>query len=295
LVDKGKDGLFALIDWTKWGIEAIKSKLFKYISPEFDFEYTDPENGQKFKNVLYGVALTNRPFMKGMQPVVLSENLVNNIAEEIKQKKGGIEMDLKKLIGLLKLKEDATEAEMETKIGELMGIKPVELKDVRAELELTETATVEDIVKKIKEVRKVDSGKVTLTEAEVAQLKADAKDGKEAMAKLKLSEATALVDKALADGKITAAQKEWAGNYALSNPEGFKKFIEAAPKVVSTTETGSGGEGGEHTAADKVNQEAQKLMKENKGMSFTDAVRKVLKDSPDLAKEYEKESSAKKL
>ena len=37
---------------------------------------------------------------------------------------------------------------------------------------------------------------------------------------------------ALKTGKITPAQKEWAKNYALSDPKGFGTFVEKAPQVV---------------------------------------------------------------
>ena len=41
-----------------------------------------------------------------------------------------------------------------------------------------------------------------------------------------------LVQTALKSGKITAAQKEWAVAYALSDKEGFKAFVDKAPVVV---------------------------------------------------------------
>ena len=45
-------------------------------------------------------------------------------------------------------------------------------------------------------------------------------------------DADELVEIALKDGKINAAQKEWATAYALSDPSGFKAFAEKAPVVV---------------------------------------------------------------
>lgn len=41
-----------------------------------------------------------------------------------------------------------------------------------------------------------------------------------------------LVEMALKDGKISAAQKEWATAYALSDSNGFQLFVEKAPVVV---------------------------------------------------------------
>lgn len=66
-------GLWALVEWTKWGLQLVSDKVFRYLSGDFDYEWQDEESGKKFKNVLFGAALTNRPFIKGMSPINLSE------------------------------------------------------------------------------------------------------------------------------------------------------------------------------------------------------------------------------
>ena len=48
----------------------------------------------------------------------------------------------------------------------------------------------------------------------------------------KQRKADELVQMAMKEGKISAAQKEWANAYALSDPDGFKVFAEKAPVVV---------------------------------------------------------------
>jgi len=81
LYNKGKDGLWGLIEWTPVGIDLVKKKIFKYMSIEYDQDYKDLDSGNKFKWVLYGAALTNRPFLKGMEAVNLSEFRLNEIQE----------------------------------------------------------------------------------------------------------------------------------------------------------------------------------------------------------------------
>ena len=71
------DRLLALIEWTPFGIELIEQKGFKYFSPEYRDTYTDKESGKEHKNVLFGGALTNRPFLTDLAPIVLSEDLEN--------------------------------------------------------------------------------------------------------------------------------------------------------------------------------------------------------------------------
>ena len=71
------DRLLAFIEWTPWGIELIEQKGFKYFSPEYKDIYVDKESGKEHKNVLFGGALTNRPFLTDLSPIVLSEDLEN--------------------------------------------------------------------------------------------------------------------------------------------------------------------------------------------------------------------------
>lgn len=70
-VETGK--LMALMEWNAKGEQLIKSGEYRYFSPEFAFTYTDAETGKKYKDVLLGGGITNRPFLKGMDPIELSE------------------------------------------------------------------------------------------------------------------------------------------------------------------------------------------------------------------------------
>ena len=42
--------------------------------------------------------------------------------------------------------------------------------------------------------------------------------------------ATAKIDAAISAGKLAEGQKEWALNYALSDKDGFEKFLESLPQ-----------------------------------------------------------------
>lgn len=48
------------------------------------------------------------------------------------------------------------------------------------------------------------------------------------------------VELALKSGKITPAQRGWAKGYALKSPDGFKSFLEKAPRVVPMSEVAGG-------------------------------------------------------
>ncbi len=67
------DRLRALVEWTDFGIEAIKKRGFVYLSAEYHENFKDNEKGEKHGPVLLGAGLTVRPVIKGLDPVMLSE------------------------------------------------------------------------------------------------------------------------------------------------------------------------------------------------------------------------------
>lgn len=78
---KGDAGMFATIEFNDRGKTLVKDDGYRYFSPEFYDRWTDPASNQKFENVLIGGALTNRPFFKGMAPVVMGTEGIFAFAE----------------------------------------------------------------------------------------------------------------------------------------------------------------------------------------------------------------------
>lgn len=74
--------LWAETEWTGPAAERIKNKEYRYISPEFMSDYKNPDTGKKQGATLLAAALTNRPFLKGMSPVVLCEGVIAELQEE---------------------------------------------------------------------------------------------------------------------------------------------------------------------------------------------------------------------
>ena len=89
------NGLWILVEWTKKAYQAIKDKEYKYFSPEFVDSWVHPKSGAKFIDVMRGGALTNRPFLKDIAQLQLSEideqeqeqfmdkNTIKKLAEEL--------------------------------------------------------------------------------------------------------------------------------------------------------------------------------------------------------------------
>lgn len=71
--DKKQRGLYYKVDWTALGKQKLGEKSYRYFSADYFTEWEDP-SGSKHEYVLNGGGLTNRPYIKGMAPVVLSEN-----------------------------------------------------------------------------------------------------------------------------------------------------------------------------------------------------------------------------
>jgi phage I-like protein len=96
LIDKGKDGLWARVEWTQKAQEYIASKEYRYLSPVVLARKSD-----RRAVLLHSVALTNKPAIDGMEP------LAN------KDEEGNGNMDLlKQLTALLKLPDTATEQDV---------------------------------------------------------------------------------------------------------------------------------------------------------------------------------------
>jgi len=185
---KNNGDLMASIELTKRGLTSIKDREFKYFSAEYTDDYVEyelsdgkDENGNivtretKISHgpTMLGGGLTNRPFIKGMKPVSLSETGELIELEEViedtdpvnskksREVKGNME---KKLEDLVREKE-----ELEAKIKKLEEDNNKEAKDEIAKVviqlaEITssiEKAKVEDeknkesVAKKLEEKDKV--------------------------------------------------------------------------------------------------------------------------------------------
>jgi hypothetical protein len=96
------DALMLLVEWTKSAAEKIQEGAYRYFSPEFQDEWTDSQ-GIQHRDVLFGGGVTNRPFLKDLLPINLSEL---TFAENKNEGKG---MDLAKLRKLYGLAEDGSQ------------------------------------------------------------------------------------------------------------------------------------------------------------------------------------------
>lgn len=177
--------LWAIVDWTPKAKQKLSDRELRYFSPDFAFQWTDPETNTTFNNVLFGGGLTNRPFVKEMTAIVADENKtgVKNMTE------------LEKLAAEVK-----TLSEANKKLSEDM-----------AKLAAPPPAPAED---KKEEVSEVDALKKQIADlqAQLAKAQGDnqvmaAEKEKMAQAKMMAEKETAFT-KLLTEGKACAAQKD---------------------------------------------------------------------------------------
>lgn len=218
----------ALVEWTETAAKYLKNKEYRYLSPVITVRKSDGK-----ATGLHSLALTNTPAIEGMTPIVNSDNYNEGGQHNMNE-------FLKKLAELLGLGEDATEADVEAALKACTE-ENKSLKDKAAQPPEADKIVAN---KAVCELLGLKAGApADDVSAKIMELKSGNIDGVNVLAELKElnrknaeRDAADAVELALKGGKITPAQKEWAKEYALDNPEGFKSFVEKAPQIVPLSE-----------------------------------------------------------
>jgi hypothetical protein len=298
------DGLWLLVEWTKKAVQAIKDKEYRYFSAEFVDEWEDAQ-GNKFKDVVLGGGLTNRPFIKNLVPINLSEVMGNN-QEDV--------MDRVELARILGLGEDATEDDIKTKLNELasQGNSKVDLAKLsvkeedgvltfshedaegsytyelpkdennQSEAELAKLAETNPVIARLLSEREADRKRLDNLETatrlsevstQLSEVGREAKTVLPPVVQDKLRSVMVRLPKALSD-EIAGAMGE------LAKVGGLVKLGETAP---------SGKPNGEKGGEDVVNKflsEVDAKLASNKELNYREAVDLVRTENPVLFQEY---------
>lgn len=241
--------LWAKVDWTPKGTKVLSDKEFRYLSADFHLDFKHNETNKTHGPTLFGAGLTNRPFIKEMDPVV-----------ELSEKQGDVKMDDKdKQIADLQAQVAALKKQIEDD-GKSEGDndKPA----------LDDQPQMADVQKECAALKE----KVAAYEAAAAK-SADDK---------KLSEKKATFDKLLSEGKAVEAQRthfmsgdtiKFAENAGKPNLEGNGSSNDApAPEPKD-----------KDAAIEEVGKLAHKLSDEKK-ISIGEAQSIVLHSNPELRK-----------
>lgn len=222
LVNKGKDGLWGVVEWTERAKEYLKNREYRYLSPVLLADRKD-KDGFYRPSALHSAALTNTPQIDGMVPIV---------NKRTQNEKG--ERPMEKVTELLGLKPEAAEDDIAAAVEIIKNkavaqeVKEVIPKDLTDALGLKEGASLSEAKATVLALKQ-PGNVVSMTEFQGLKKRLAEKDRDE------------LVALAMKEGKITAAQKEWAEKYALEDAEGFKVFVMKAPVVVPPGSIAGGG------------------------------------------------------
>jgi len=119
--DPDRQSLYGFVEWTDYGREIVgRDKRYRYISAEFD-EYEDPETQQKFEDVLLAATVTNRPFVKWMEPIDQAEDGWIEILREGDYYDSLRWRDGKKSITLSEEAPNSLLQKLHSFVGELLG------------------------------------------------------------------------------------------------------------------------------------------------------------------------------
>jgi hypothetical protein len=300
------DGLWLAIKWTKTAFQKLKEGAYRYFSPEFVDEWKHPKTGVVHKDVLFGGGITNRPFLKDILPI--------NMTEIINHASGGTSMDpteaLKEITKLLGL-PDGTDAgvvlgHIQAKVDPKNnpdandpsnpdagggqqppagGGNPQQHDDKGADKTNPPVQLDEKVLMELPFVK-------TLMETVTSQgKKLDEASVKEEV--VKLTDLAASKQLAIPPVVKEGLEKQLSELPPTSRPALIKLFetmIESGQVGVKLGEDGHAGhEEGSGTATKKFNDAIDKKMSAEKSMSFMDAALAVANDDPQLYTSYQRE------
>lgn len=257
--------LDARVVWTEEGRDFVRSGKFRHISPEIAFEYQTDE-GSKIGTVLVGAALTNKPFLKGMEPLAASEEPTVGTEPTITTSPVDGEEDIM---------SETTLACVAEKLG-------VESGDETALLTALDTA-----------IANMDRAEKAETERDDLLKRVVALEGREAA-----RDAEELYGALLGEGKVVPAQREDVLKMALNDIEATRSFFANAAPVINLEEAGTATTewkeeitGNDATsvgvnASDELDSRARKLMSAEDGLTYEVACNRVMADDPALTRAF---------
>ncbi len=220
------DGLWARVDWTQQARDYLEKKEYRYFSPVLRL---DPETRRP--TALMHVGLTNVPAINHLPPLVARWGGEAAVQGELAPEEPG------RWSPAMEMESGKEEAKMVEQLKRLMGLKPEEeervvcgkaletFRDLAATLNLPGEVSVSQL-KGAVEALKAGAACLLKTEAELQALKA----------RLTMETADRVVEEALKAGKVSPAQRGWALEYCRRDLEGFRIYVERAPKLVPTGE-----------------------------------------------------------
>lgn len=298
--DARTDGLWLFVEWVAEAAQKIKEKKFRYFSAEYHDKWTDAA-GKTYNDVLFGGALTNRPYMKNLLPINLSESTVDSLVEfaEILAKgkeqlvketpKEGEDVDLKKFTEALGLPSETTESELLAKLAELSdgtggnskpgSKKAPEVPAVKLSEELRKLSDENPLVKAL--IETVDAQNKALTDFKVSLREQDVNRRLAEFDKSKIvltAKAKDLVYDLAMEMPVELSDRFWEILETMRNSSSL--MVELGERAGTSVRYGRS-----KSATDQFLDESNKIAQESK-VSLSEAMETVARNNPKLYAEY---------
>lgn len=205
--DASKLSLYADVQWTPRGAEAIRTGEYRFISPEWNFRWRDNTGKWHETPRLFAAALTNRPFFEEMGPVHLCDQGLHGL---LAQAPGGDDVSAAKEEETMSLKA----------IAESLGLAADAAEDVVL-AKLREQSEERDALKT--QVEELSHKKEDAPELE--ELRASAEAGRKASEELDRMRRDALIEGAIRERKINPAQREHYEAIWAADPDSLQKLF----------------------------------------------------------------------
>ncbi|QEA14269.1 phage protease [Comamonas flocculans] len=232
-------GLFGTVEMTARAAAAIDAREYLYFSPVFTYSTVDGS----VLEILMG-ALTNDPGIQGMQPLSLMAAATAAFLPDPLPQEPSVNPLLKALLAALGLPETTTE---EAATAALAALGPLpSLKDRAAvataacsALQLAADASAEAVTGAVASLRasQADPARfvpveaVTALQSQIAAL----------TARQQAADVQALIEPALADGRLLPAMETWARELGKTDVAALTAYLQTAQPVAALAGTQTGG------------------------------------------------------
>lgn len=258
LTRKGSS-LFARVKWNSGAVQKIRDEVYRYFSPEFHEHWSD-EHGKDWGFTLLAGGLTNRPFLKGMTPVALSEPLERELAQMRMAGVPEIEAELSELkaSALSETRSEVADEKLTVEInGEQRefsakdvadlvakaGEEPTSLKvEVDGE---AKTFTAEDVGKLVEEASKTDDGETRKLSDRVKTLSEELDAERKTLTSERFDR---IFREAQKEGRVDAKEETratWEQRVEKFGLEEVTKLLNELPTYIPVDERGSGADAGD--------------------------------------------------
>lgn len=278
------DGVWLFVEWVKDAALAIKDKKYRYFSAEFaDWE---DSKGQTFKDVIVGGALTNRPFMKNLVPMNLSDSVIDNAFDLVAAITGKDPKENKEI----QMEEKDLQAIIEGVTAKLTAVLPkletpapkTQVKSLEEVEELRKLAENNPVVKKLFDHYEVQATAIADQNKLMRETLVDAKLSEFDNSKLTLTPAAKeLAREIMLEMPDSLTNKFWSFMEQVRTSQTF--LVELGERSGAAVRTGF--KMTDKTATQMFTELTNKLMADEK-LNYLDAVSKVAANNRDLYDAY---------